>query len=149
MIKTVPQIALALTDDLAEHRNKTVKPRTGQRGDLHSMCGIGIRRLDRTCGAHIAFVQRIEDRLVTGAELVDQLLGHSKLCIAFRVGEVQHDQNDIGIQHFLERRAECADQMVRQIADKADRVRQKNFRAVGQFKLSCGRVKRCKQLVLG
>ncbi len=38
-----------------------------------------------------------------------------------------------GLRHLFERGAKAGDERVRQIADEADRVRQKNAAAAGQF----------------
>ncbi len=58
-------------------------------------------------------------------------------------------QDHIGLDHFLERGAECGDQHGRQIGNKADRVGEDDARAVRQIDGAQRRIKRGKQHVGG
>ena len=58
-------------------------------------------------------------------------------------------QQQVGIAEFFQRCFECADQMVRQLADKADRVAEQDFLGVRDALFTRGRVQGIKQAVVG
>ena len=58
-------------------------------------------------------------------------------------------QNQISLRGFLQRRAECLDQMMRQAPDQPDRIREQNGSAVRKFERTRSDIERSKELVLG
>ena len=58
-------------------------------------------------------------------------------------------QDDVGLQHLLQRGAEGGDELGRQVRDEADRVRQHRLAAMRQRERAQGRIEGCKQHVGG
>ena len=95
----------------------------------------------------IALVVDLEQRHVGRAHLFEHLAhgGHPPLAVGRRrVDDVQHE---IGLRHFLERRAKRRDQRVRQTIDEPDRVRHEQLAAVGQPDLPDERIERDEQRI--
>ena len=61
------------------------------------------------------------------AQLTDDLLDRCCLRLPEGVGNIHHVQQKVGVLELLKRCLERRHQMVRQLADKTDRVRQKDF----------------------
>jgi len=63
--------------------------------------------------------------------------------------DVADVENDIGLQHFLQRRAKRRHQLRRQVGNEADGVRQHRLAAMRQAQRAQGRIKRGEQHVGG
>ena len=64
------------------------------------------------------------------------------------IRSIYNMQQNICILQFLQCCTERLHQMMRQLLDKAYRIRQKNLRAARQFNFSCGCIQCCKKLIL-
>ena len=82
------------------------------------------------------------------AELFDELVHDLRLLEPVRVGNVDDVQQKVGVFEFLERCLEGLDQLVRQLADKADRVGDHDIQRVGHREKARRRVQRVKQAVI-
>ncbi len=67
-----------------------------------------------------------DDLFVTDLQPVKCLIHSKHLCIHIRIGAVHHMKDDVCIFCLLQRTAECLDQMMRQLTDKADRIGKRN-----------------------
>ena len=110
---------------------------------------LGLQRRARLALHQINFVPDLDHRgrlchTERGQDLCDIL----RLLAAFRMRDIAHMQNQIGVQHLLQRRAERRDQFGRQIADEPHRVRQDHFRPVRQLYRAHRRIQRGEQHVL-
>ena len=83
------------------------------------------------------------------AELAQHGIDVALLRIGIFMRDVADVENDVGLQHFLQRRAKRRNQLRRQIGDEADRVRQHRLAAMRQFQRAQGRIERRKQHVGG
>ena len=70
------------------------------------------------------------------------------MILTLGVGAVDDVDEQIRIFQLLKRGAECLDQMVRQLRDKADRVRQQRLTRIGDGQLPRRGVKRVEQSVV-
>src|SRR5579883_3100876 len=82
-------------------------------------------------------------------ELGENLLDVLALRFAVRMSDVANMENDIGLDHFLERRLEGGNEHGRQIRDEADRIGENDFAAARQPQSAQGRIERRKQHVFG
>ena len=82
------------------------------------------------------------------AELFDELVHDLRLLEPVRVGNVDDVQQKVGVFEFLERCLEGLDQLVRQLADKADRVGNHDIQRVGHGEKACRRIQRIEQAVI-
>ena len=78
----------------------------------------------------------------------NQAVHDRDMILALRVGAVDDVDEQIRIFQLLKRSAERFDQMVRQLRDKADRVRQQRLTGIGDSQLPCRGVKRVEQSVV-
>ena len=62
-------------------------------------------------------------------------------------GDVHNMQNQICIRHLFKRRSECGYEIMRQLIDKAYRIRKQCLRAVCKRNLPHNGIKRCKELI--
>ena len=85
---------------------------------------------------------------VARTDLGDHLAHGRELRGGIGVGGVDDVQDEVGVLHLLQRRAERLHQLVRQVADEADRVDQRVGPAVGRLRPADGRVQRREQRVL-
>ena len=83
------------------------------------------------------------------AELVDEPVDDVGLRLPLGVGEVDHVQQHVGICQLLECGLERLDQMRRQLADEADRVREQHLLRGVDAPAAGGRVERIEQAVVG
>ena len=101
----------------------------------------------------ILFQTSISDRLSArcvlriDAELAQNILDIGQLRFGVLVRHVADVQNNVGLDHFLERGAECGDQHGRQVGDETDRVGENDARAVRQIDGAQRRVERGEQHV--
>ena len=104
-------------------------------------------RVKRNGVRHIAFVvdHQLGDALAVKA--AQNLIGHGQLLGGLGIARIGHLDDDVGERRFLQRGFERLDQMVRQPADKADRIHQNNLQTAGQHQLAGGGVQRGKQHV--
>ena len=70
------------------------------------------------------------------------------MILTLRVGAVDDVDEQIGVFQLLKRSAERFDQMVRQLCDKADRVRQQRLTRIGDGQLPRRGVERVEQAVV-
>ena len=70
------------------------------------------------------------------------------MILALGISAVDDMDEQIGVFQLLKRSAERFDQMVRQLRDKADRVRQQRLTGIGDSQLPCRGVKRVEQSVV-
>ena len=75
----------------------------------------------------IDLVEDMEHGTIVGTKLIEHRVHDTPLLLPLRMARVDHVQQQIRLTHFLERRAERRDQMVRQLADEADRVREQDM----------------------
>ena len=83
------------------------------------------------------------------AEPGEHALHVARLRVGLGVRDVAHVQDEVGLDHLLERGAEGGDQHGRQIGDEADRVGQDDAPAALQAHLAHGRIERGEHLLLG
>ena len=95
--------------------------------------------------AEIALVVAFQDRRAGRCKLRDQAVDDRDVIVALRVGAVDDVDEKIRVFQLLERGAEGLDQMVRQLGDEADRVRQQRLTGVGDRQLPRGGVERVEQ----
>ena len=97
----------------------------------------------------IALIEHADARRVRRAELVDEPVDDLRLRLPLGVREVDHVQEHVGIRQLLERGLERLDQVRRQLADEADRVREQHLLR-GVDAPAAGRgVERVEQAVVG
>ena len=65
-----------------------------------------------------------------------------------RVTDVHHMQQQVRLDHFLQRRLECFDQPVGQFANEPDRVREQNILIGRQTQTPGGGVERGEEFIL-
>ena len=81
-------------------------------------------------------------------QLRDQAVHDRDMILTLRVGAVDDVDEQIRIFQLLKRSAERFDQMVRQLCDKADRVRQQRLTRIGDGQLPRRGVERVEQAVI-
>lgn len=86
--------------------------------------------------------------LVAGAYLLQRLFHDGDLLLEARMRNVDHMQQQVGLAHLVERRLERLDELMGQLADEADGVRQQKGQIL-QNDLADRRVERREELVLG
>ena len=69
------------------------------------------------------------------------------LCVRLRRGRIDHMKDQIRIARLLKRRVKGLNQLVRQLPDKAVRIRDENFFAARQRKFSGGRIQGRKEFI--
>ena len=82
---------------------------------------------DLVVGDEIALVVAFQYRRAGRCKLRDQTVDDRDVIVALRVGAVDDVDEKIRVFQLLERGAEGLDQMVRQLGDEADRVRQQRL----------------------
>jgi hypothetical protein len=92
--------------------------------------------------------QTEEDRALVEPEVSEYLIDDLHLLLPARVSGVDDVQEEIGLDRLLERRAERGDEMVRQLADESDRVRQQRPQAISNVDLACEGVECREQSIL-
>ena len=60
--------------------------------------------------------------VVADAELGQDRVHVLGLDLGLGMGDVAHVEDQVGLEHLLERRAECGDELVRQVGDETHRV---------------------------
>ncbi len=86
-------------------------------------------------------------RIRIDSELAQHAIDVALLRIGVFMRDVADVENDVGFQHFLQRRAKRRHQLRRQVGDEADGVRQHRLAAKRQAERAQGRIERCKQHV--
>ncbi len=89
----------------------------------------------------------ISEFAAVDADLLEHAVDRVDLRLGFRIGRVDDVQQEVGVPRLFERRAERGHQVVRQVADKPDRVAQQDFAPFRQLPAASSRVERGKQLV--
>ena len=87
--------------------------------------------------------------LPAGADLLEHLLDVLALGVAVGMGDVADVDDEVGRDHFLQRRPEGGDELGRKLRDEADRVGQDRLVEAGQRDLAHRRVESREQQVLG
>ena len=82
-----------------------------------------------------------------GADLAEHAPHRLDLLVEVRRGGVGHVQDDVGVGHLLQRRAERLHEVVRQLADEPHGVGDRRPAAARELELARGRVERREQLV--
>ena len=143
--------AVERIDPLPGHRRNQHRPLV-RRPAFGEICQprllVGIEPVD--------LVPHFDQRLLVGgpvvridAELAQDFFDVVQLRLGIFVRNVAHVQDDVGLDHLLERGAERRDQHGRQIGNKADRVGENDARAVRQIDRAQGRIERREQHVGG
>ena len=112
-----------------------------------------LRRFSRPSGVEaIDLVPDFENAL-PGIRIDAELAQHGVDVALLRLGVFMRDvadvEDDVGLQHLLQRGAERRDQLRRQVGDEADGVRQHRLAAMRQLQRAQGRVERREQHVGG
>ena len=102
---------------------------TKMRGTCTPSTSISSSQLQRALRAFkgIELVEHQQLRHVVGADLVQHALHFGHLLGVVRVGGVDHVQQQVGVDRLLQRGLEGVDQAVRQVADEADGVGQRDL----------------------
>jgi hypothetical protein len=74
----------------------------------------------------IDLVEDVEHGPLVRTELIEDSVHDMTLLLPLRMAGVDHVQQQIGLPYFLERRAERGNEMVRQLADEADGIREQH-----------------------
>src|SRR5258707_14355569 len=77
----------------------------------------------------IDFVEKQNLGFATGADVFQNLMDRSVLLLGVGVADVEHVQQQVGMDRFLKRGLEAGDEIVVKIADEADGVAEEYFRA--------------------
>ena len=73
---------------------------------------------------------------------------HMHLHIHVWIGAIHHMQDDVAVLCFLQGTLKCLDQVMRQLADKANRICQHDLLPALQLQIAGGGIQGCKKLVL-
>ena len=106
------------------------------------------RGLARFRVEQVRLVERLDDRsaaLRIHAEFGEHVNDVTLLRFGFRVCDVADVDNDIRVEHFLERGAERRDEHRRQFGDETDRVGKDRLVDAGQRNRAHRGVERCEQ----
>ena len=95
-----------------------VKPLAGPGAEVHRALAV---RADIAV-EQVGLVVHTDAGDALRAEVVDELIHHLCLRDPLRVGNVDDVQQKVGILQLLKRRLEGVDELMRQLADEADRV---------------------------
>ena len=98
----------------------TAHPRRPRR-DLPQRLGLVRRRAGRSCSRPRSSAPAPSSSMPSSARIART---SSRLGLALGMGDVAHVQDQVGLEHLLERGAEGRDQLVRQVGDEADGVGQ-------------------------
>src|SRR5690606_23636323 len=103
-----------------------VEPR--ERGAVERGDGHGVVLERELSGARrrqqIAFVEDEEPGHVPEGERLDELVGRLEVDLERGIGGVDHLEEEVGVRRLLERRAERGEELLREIADEPDGVRE-------------------------
>ena len=99
--------------------------------------------------APIRLVAHENLRNLSGIQLGDDLIHRLRLLAPVVARDIHHVEQNIRVRQLLQRRLERGHQMVRQLADKSDRVGQQNLLRVRDAQFARRRVERVKQPVIG
>ena len=96
----------------------------------------------------VALVIAFEHGRAGLCKFCNQAVHDRDMILALGISAVDDMDEQIGVFQLLKRGAECLDQMVRQLCDKADRIRQQRLTGIGDSQLPCRGVKRVEQSVV-
>ena len=96
----------------------------------------------------VALVIAFEHGRAGLCKFCNQAVHDRDMILALGISAVDDMDEQIGVFQLLKRGAECLDQMVRQLGDEADRVRQQRLTGIGDSQLPCRGVKRVEQSVV-
>ena len=96
----------------------------------------------------VNFVEDHDGRLARRADFRQHRVDRGDLLRRLRMADVHHMQQQVGLDHFLQRRLEGLHQAVRQFADETHRVGQEYILVGRQPQPPRGRVQRGEQFVL-
>ena len=94
----------------------------------------------------ILLVENGDNRVVICPQLMQRLVDDPHLDFHLRIRRIDHMDQDICTTHFFQRTLECLDQMVRQLADKSNRIGQQHLLLSGETDAARCRIQRRKQL---
>ena len=96
----------------------------------------------------VALVEHPNTRGLLCAELIYEQVNDSRLLLPIGVADIYNMQQHIGVGKLLKRCLERLDQVVRQLADKADCVGDKNLRELVDAQLAGRGVERVEKAVV-
>ena len=92
-------------------------------------------------GLHtIYFIKQGNDRFVTNFQLIQRIINHMHMHIHLRIGCVHHMKNYIRIFCLFQCTPESLYQMMGELSDKSDRIRQKHFLTTVQLQIPGRRI---------
>ena len=95
----------------------------------------------------IDLVEDMEDGDISNLQIGEHLLHHLGALLPPDVRNVDDMQEEVRFSHFLERRSEGRHEMVRQLADEANRVGEQYAIVLAEIDLTRERVERREQAV--
>ena len=120
----------------------------GQRRDAQR---VGMEAASRARSPSLELIALVEDldraARASAPTSVEHGVDGGHPAIAIGRGRVDHVQQQVGLGHFLERRAEGGDQRVRQPIDEADRVGDQQLAAIRQLDAADERIERHEERV--
>ena len=123
---------------------------TGQRTQTNrANLTILIALYPRRKPCHFAFVEHVNPRHGTRVDFFQHRLHGLDLHREFRVAGVDHMQQQISLDRFLQRGAKRGDQAVREVANEADGVREHDGLRAFDMNAAQRGVERCEQLIGG
>ena len=131
-------------DSARDFRFQCFKTSAVARGDQNR-----IRWLDDGIRLYaVGLVKHLENRAVGGAEVVQNLEYRIALLGVIRAGQVGHDDQEIGVNCFFQRGAECLNQRMRQLSDESDGIDQQAAAVFREIDIAHNGVQCCEELVL-
>ena len=106
-----------------------------------------LQRNKRLGGDAVDLVECVKHWLVVDPELIEHCVHDASLFFPTHVARVDHVQQEVGVDDLLERRAERRHEMVRQLADEANRVGEQDAIVLAEIDLTRERVERGEQAV--
>ena len=124
------------------------RPGNGTDGDRARMVFFQYMQIRRILQS-IDLIEDQQRRFAIAAQLLEHAVDGGDLLLGLGIAGIDDVQQEPGLTGFLQGRLERGDEMVRQIADEADRVAQQHPAPIRQPPLPGARVERGKELVLG
>ena len=94
----------------------------------------------------VLLVENGDNRAVICPQLMQRLVDNPHLDFHLRARCIDHMDQDICTAHLFQRTLECLDQMMRQLADKSNRIGQQHLLLPGETDAARCRIQRGKQL---
>ena len=135
-LKSPATLLFLRRNQLFQRRN----PLAGRRRNPDGSCRMNVLRQCLRAGKICLIVDRNDTVILQRLQFPQRLIDHRHLCVRLRRGRIDHMKDQIRIARLLKRRVKRLNQLVRQLPDKADRIRDEDFFAARQRKFSGGRV---------